>query len=212
VSPSERPSSRPPFWDERYAENEALFGTDPSAFVVQEAERISVGASVLELGAGEGRTLLWLARERDAVCTAVDFSDSALGAAQKRAQNEDLPLETVRADVRSWNPDRQWDGVVVMFLQLLPHERPSLYRTIRAALRDGGLLLGEWFRPAHLDGDYDRIGPSSPDRMVPPAELRDAFSGDEIYSCRAEDVSLDEGPLLRGRAGVVRLVVRRASR
>lgn len=209
---SDRPSSRPAFWDERYDENEALFGTAPSAFVVREADRIPEDPSVLELGAGEGRTLLWLARERNAVCTAVDFSATALDTARQRAQNEGRPLDTIAADIRSWEPDRRWDVVVVTFLQLLPEERPSLYRRIRTALRDGGLLLGEWFRPAHLKGDYDRLGPTSPDRMVPPSELRDAFAADEIRACRAEEVSLAEGPLLRGRAGVVRLVARRASR
>jgi SAM-dependent methyltransferase len=212
VSVPDRPSSRPSFWDERYAENEALFGTRPSAFVAQQADRMPVGSSVLELGAGEGRTLLWLARERAAVCTAVDFSAPALETARQRAQAHGLPLETVTADVRRWESDRQWDAVLVTFLQLLPEERPSLYRTIRTALRDGGLVLGEWFRPAHLEGDYDRIGPSRPDRMVSLSELRAAFAGDEIHSCTAEDVILAEGPVLRGRAAVVRLVARRASR
>lgn len=210
--PDDRPSSRPPFWDRRYAENEHLFGTEPSAFVAAEAHRIPEGSTVLELGAGEARTLAWLARERAARGTAVDFSETALRAARETAEADGLPLETVAADVRSWRPERQWDAVVVAFLQLLPSERPDLYRTIRAALRPGGLLLGEWFRPAHLNGPYDRIGPSTADRMVPPAELRTAFATDEVLRCDAVDVTLAEGPLLRGRAAVARLVARRAGR
>jgi len=208
----DRPSSHPSFWDERYGEHDALFGTRPSAFVVQEADRMSEGASVLELGAGEGRTLLWLARERGCDCTAVDFAETALETARKRARGVGRPLDTVAADVRRWTPDRRWDGVIVTFLQLLPEERRGLYRTIRPAVREGGVVLGEWFRPAHLEGGYDRLGPSSPDRMVAPAELRDAFAADEIHACRPEDVTLAEGPHLRGRAAVVRLVVERASR
>jgi SAM-dependent methyltransferase len=208
----ERPSSHPSFWDERYVENDALFGTRPSAFVVQEADRIPEGGAALELGAGEGRTLLWLARERGCTCTAVDFAETALDTAHRRAREEGLSLDTVTADVRRWTPDRQWDGVIVTFLQLLPEERRSLYHTIRSAVRNGGIVLGEWFRPAHLEGDYDRLGPSSPDRMVSPTELRDAFAADEIHACRAEDVTLAEGPILRGNAAVVRLVAQRAPR
>jgi SAM-dependent methyltransferase len=205
-----RPSSRPPFWDQRYADADSLFGTGPNAFVAAEADRIPEGAAVLELGAGEGRTLAGLARTRDVRGTAVDFSETALRGARETAEAEGLPLETVTADVRSWRPERRWDAVVVTFLQLLPAERPGLYRTIRAALRPGGVLLGEWFRPDHLRGEYDRIGPSSADRMVPPAELRDAFAPDDIAFCEAADVTLAEGPHLRGRAAVVRLVARRA--
>lgn len=204
-----RPSSRPPFWDERYAAREHLFGTEPNAFVTSQAHQIPKGCEVVELAAGEGRTLVWLAREREARCTAVDFSREALDVAARWAEEHDLPIETVEADVRTWAPSRQWDVVLVPFLQLLPDERPDLYRLMRSVLRPGGVAIGEWFRPAHLRGEYDRLGPSKEDRMVPVSELRDAFADDEILRCAAADVDLAEGPLLRGRAAVARLVARR---
>jgi SAM-dependent methyltransferase len=204
-----RPSSQPPFWDERYAANDHLFGTEPNAFVASQAQYIPEGGDVIELAAGEGRTLAWLVRERDARCTAVDFSGAALAEAKRWAEEEGLPMETIEADVRTWTPARRWDAVVVTFLQLLPDERPALYDCIRQCLRPGGVLVGEWFRPDHLTGNYDRLGPSTADRMVPVAELRDAFSGDEIVQCGTADVTLEEGPLLRGRAAVARLVARR---
>jgi SAM-dependent methyltransferase len=211
MSPDDdRPSSRPPFWDERYAANEHLFGREPNAFVAAEAHRIPAGSEVLELGAGEGRTLLWLARERGVHGTAVDFSGEALAAARRRADRAEVSLDTVEADVRTWAPERQWDAVLVTFLQLLPDERRRLYDTMRECVRPGGLLLGEWFRPAHLSGDYDRLGPPRADRMVPVDELRRAFSADTLQVCTAADVTLEEGPILRGRAAVARLVARRA--
>jgi len=204
-----RPSSQPPFWDERYAANDHLFGTKPNAFVALQAHRIPYGSEVIELAAGEARTLAWLAEECNATCTAVDFSQEALDKANHWAQEHDLPIEAVEADVRTWTPDRQWDVVIVTFLQLLPNERPGLYRRIRDLLRPGGLLLGEWFRPDHLNGSYDRLGPNTEDRMVPIDELRHAFARDEIVQCQPADVDLSEGPLLRGKAAVARLVVRR---
>lgn len=210
-SASSRPSSRPPFWDERYAANDHLFGTQPNAFVASQEDRILREADVLELGAGEGRTLLWLARRRDVEGTAVDFSRKALEEAERWAAEQRCTLRTIEADVRHWTPDRKWDAVVVTFLQLLPSERPALYQCIRDALLPGGVLVGEWFRPDHLEGDYDRVGPSRPDRMVPVAELREAFSSDEIVRCEAVDARLEEGPLLRGHAAVARLVVRRST-
>lgn len=209
VGTHSRPSSRPSFWDTRYADHEKLFGREPSSFVSNEAHRIPVGSEVVELGAGEGRTLLWLAQERATDGTAVDFSSEALTTAEQWAQHHNVSLHTVQADVRKWVPDRQWDVVVVTFLQLLPAERSSLYRTIRSCLRPGGLVMGEWFRPAHLKGGYDRVGPSSSDRMVSEDEIRAAFSADDILRCAAVDVELDEGPFLNGMAAVVRLLARR---
>ena len=210
-SDEHRAGSHPPFWDERYAANEHLFGGAPNAFVAAEADRIPRGSDVLELGAGEGRTLLWLAQERDVTGTAVDFSEEALRSGAAWAEREGLSMDTVQADVRSWTPPRQWDVVIVTFLQLLPDERPDLYETIRQSLRPGGVLIAEWFRPAHLSGDYDRLGPSTADRMVPPEELTAAFADDEILLCEAADVELEEGPILRGHAAVVRFIVHRAS-
>lgn len=209
-SNASRPSSRPPFWDERYAANDHLFGTEPNAFVASQAHRIPEGSNVLELAAGEGRTLAWLARERNAQCTALDFSDEALAEAERWAEAEGLPIDTVVADVRTWTPDRRWDAIVVTFLQLLPDERPALYDCIRKSLRPGGIIIGEWFRPDHLTGEYDRLGPSAADRMVPAIELLEAFSGDEILQCQPADVELAEGPLLRGEAAVVRFLANRA--
>lgn len=210
MNPNEsRPSSQAPFWDERYEANDHLFGTDPNAFVASQAHRIREGAAVVELAAGEGRSLFALARERNVRCTAVDFSQTALDEASRWAEDAGLSLETIQADVRTWSPDREWDAVIVVFLQLLPDERPALYRNIRQMLRPGGIVIGQWFRPEHVNGEYDRIGPSSADRMVPVAELRDAFGEDEVLQCGSADVSLKEGPLLRGHAAVSRLVARR---
>lgn len=209
MSDPDRPSSQPDFWDVRYEREEHLFGTSPNAFVAQEAPRLPPESAVVELGSGEGRTLAWLARTHDHRTTAVDFSKEALATATKWAERQALALETIRADVRSWTPDQRWDAAVATFLQLLPDERPRLYRLLRQIVRPGGWILAEWFRPDHLDGSYDRVGPSTADRMVPVGEVLTAFADDDIRRCEAVDVYLQEGPLLKGEAAVVRVLVRR---
>jgi len=209
VADSSRASSHPDFWNTRYEREDHLFGTAPNAFVTAAAHRLPPESEVVEVGAGEARTLAWLAREHGHRTTAVDFSSKALATAAQWAEAHDLPLDTVQADMRTWRPDRQWDAAIVTFLQLLPDERPALYRLLRRIVRPGGWILGEWFRPDHLAGDYDRMGPSRADRMVPREEVRAAF-GDEIVRCNAADVHLREGRLLNGHAAVVRTVVHRA--
>ncbi|WP_263819513.1 SAM-dependent methyltransferase [Salinibacter sp.] len=174
MSDSPRPSSRPDFWDVRYEQDRHLFGAEPNAFVKAAAHRLPPESPVVELGAGEGRTAAWLAWEHGHRVTAVDFSEAALKTAQERAEAEHLRLDTVRADVRTGRPDRQWDAAVVTFLQLLPDERLHLCRLLKTSVRSGGWLLAEWLRPAHLTGPYHRIpyhrmGPSRADRMVPGA-------------------------------------------
>jgi SAM-dependent methyltransferase len=207
----QRASSQPSFWDERYAEHDHLFGTAPSPFVMKAAERLAPESTVVELGAGEARSLCGLAQRDGHRVTAVDFSAQALEGATALADAHDVELETIQADVRTWRPDRLWDAVIVGFLQLLPDERLALYRSVRRLLRPGGLLIGEWFRPAHLTGEYARIGPSAADRMVPPDELRTAFADDDVLRCDPVDVHLQGSGRLRGEAAVVHLVAQRAT-
>lgn len=205
-----RESGTPNFWDVRYSENDHLFGTGPSAFVAAHADRIPSGGSVVELGAGEARTLIALTRHGAHAGTAVDFSGEALAGARRLADRMDVDLETIEADVRTWDPGpRRWDAAVVTFLQLLPRERIHLYDLLHTVVRPGGWILGQWFRPDHLSGDYDRIGPSADDRMVPRSELLRHFADDHRVVCDERDVHLEEGEFLRGRAACVHLVARR---
>lgn len=198
-----RASSQPDFWDVRYEREEHLFGTGPNAFIASQAERIPRGADVVELGAGEGRNLMHLAATRNCRGTAVDFASTALQQAKALADEHNVALETLQADLRTWQPDRRWDAVLVTFVQVLEPEQPDLFRLMQQAVRPGGWVLGTWFRPDHLEGEYARIGPSAVDRMVSVQALRHHFDDFTIATCEAVDTTLAEGPRLRGPAAVV---------
>ncbi len=67
-------------WDQRYAETDRLWAPEPNATVADIVAEWPPG-SALDLGAGEGRHAVWLARRGWRV-TAVDFS--AVGLARGR--------------------------------------------------------------------------------------------------------------------------------
>lgn len=199
----------PAFWDEKYdaAEEAYLFGEAPNAFVQEAASRyLSAGAEVVELGAGEGRNAVYLARAHGAKVTVVDFSERALEHARRLAERLAVSLETVQADVLDWTPRRQWEAVIVTFLQPLPHERPRLYERIQAWLRPGGVLLAEWFRPAQLRDGYESGGPPTVDRMISAEELRIHFPAEGIRHCEETVTMLEEGEALYGEGAVVQFV------
>ena len=64
-------------WDERYDQDEFLFGTEPNDFLKEQAHRIPAVGKVLCLGDGEGRNGVWLAEQGDQV-TSVDVSQVGL--------------------------------------------------------------------------------------------------------------------------------------
>lgn len=203
-----RLTSTPAFWDARYQTERWAFGTAPSPILEEEAGRFAPGARVVDVGAGEGRNALVLARQ-GCRATALDFAAEGLRKAAVRAEREGLALEVVEADLTRWQPaPAAFDGAVCAFVHLLPDERVGLYRAIQTALRPGGVLVAEWFTPHQLC--YQSGGPSSPDRLVSPAELRAAFADGEILRIEAGERVLDEGSFLQGPAHTVRFVFRKS--
>jgi SAM-dependent methyltransferase len=199
----------PSFWDDRYARNDCTYGRKPNAFVAAEARgRLPAGAEVLDLGAGEGRNAVHLAREGYRV-TAVDASAVGLEKARDWARGEGLAIDLVQADVQAWAPGRTWDAAVVTFLHLDPKGRRDLYALIRSALRPGGVLLAEWFRPEQITEGHESGGPPRVDQMVTADELRRHFPEAGIELLADAQPVLDEGEHHRGPAATVRLVWRR---
>lgn len=124
-------------WDERYAGSELVWSAGPNRFVAAEVVDLAPGRAV-DLGAGEGRNAIHLARLGWQVA-AVDFSQVALD--KGRAVAGDLPVDWVCADVTSWHPAAPVDLALVAYLHLPPEGRRSMVRHALAALRVGGTFL-----------------------------------------------------------------------
>lgn len=202
-----RESSHAAFWDERFEAEQHLFGQEPNAFVVRYAGMIPAGGSVLELGGGDGRNAVYLAQQGHYV-TLVDFSGTALQRAGARAQEPGVSLRLLQADVAGWQAEDRWDAVVATFLQLLPHERPILYRLVQQVLEPGGLFIALLFRPEQITEGYESGGPPVLDRMVTEEELQTHFSDGDILRLKPVVVSLDEGPHLSGEAALLEFLYR----
>lgn len=195
------------FWDDRFSDEQYVYGIQPNSFVREAADHwLSAAQEVLALGAGEGRNAVFLARQGHSV-TAVDYSAKGLRKTRRLADDEDVHVETIQADVRDWAPDRQWGALVVTFLHLPAPERERLYRLTQRLLRSGGVLVAEWFRPEQRTEGYTSGGPPDPDMMVTPEELRDHFPRGGIELLEVAEPFLDEG-MHRGPAATVRFVWR----
>jgi cyclopropane fatty-acyl-phospholipid synthase-like methyltransferase len=206
----------PTFWNERFSQDGHAYGQAPNAFLAEQAERLSPGASVLELGAGEGRNAVYLA-ERGFRVTALDFSSEGVAKTRALARERGVEVETIQGDIASWEPDgRTWDAVVMTFLHLPSALRTPLYEKAHACLAPGGLMVGEWFRTQQFTEGHPSGGPKSLHMLLRRAELERHFGdasavgrGDVLLLEEAEPV-LDEGAYHQGTAATVRLVWQRA--
>ena len=131
-------------WDARYATDELIWTPEPNCWLVETFADSPPGLA-LDLGAGEGRNALWLAR-RGWDVTAVDFSAEAIR--KGRAVQEAHAPETlgrvswVHDDLLSYVPaPRSAAAVVVMYIHLPRPARRALVRAAAGALAKGGVLL-----------------------------------------------------------------------
>lgn len=161
-------------WDERFAGEEYVYGTEPNAFLRERAGLLPSGR-VLCLAEGEGRNAAFLAGRGHAV-TAVDLSAVGLAKARRLATAKGVTVETVQADLAAFVIEPgAWDGIVSIFCHLPPAVRARLYGMAVAGLRPGGVLLLEAYAPGQLE--FGTGGPRQPELLVPLDDLRRELAG-----------------------------------
>ncbi len=195
-------------WNERFAAGDYVFGTAPNAFLEARRSLLVPGQRVLAVADGEGRNGVWLAGLGLDVLS-VDFSPVALAKAGRLARERGVPLAIQQADLERWDwPEAAFDVVVAIFIQFCgPAGRATIFDGIRRALRPGGLLLMQGYRPEQLA--YGTGGPKQAENMYTAALLRQAFDGFDILELREHDSVLSEGHGHQGMSALVDLVARK---
>ena len=145
----ERELTRQQMWDERHAAREPIEAREPDATLVEEVERLAPGRA-LDLGTGDGRNAVWLARA-GWVVTAVDFSAVALDRARGLADRAGVHVDWQLRDLLAWTPRaRAFDLVCLAFIQLPEEERRVVYGRAAEAVAPGGSLLVIAHHPDNL--------------------------------------------------------------
>jgi SAM-dependent methyltransferase len=194
-------------WDERFAGEAYLYGTAPNRWLEAQEHRLAPGSRILSLGEGEGRNGVWLATRGHRV-HAVDGSGVGLEKARRLAAARGVTIETTVADLADFVPaPGAHDAVVLIFLHLAPPLRGLVFERAQAALAPGGLFLLEAFTPRQLG--FHSGGTRQVEALYEPEALRLGLPGLTWEVLREEEIELDEGPLHRGTAAVVRGLGRR---
>ena len=189
-------------WESRFAAPEYLFGTAPNAFVKSQAHRLEPGQKALALADGEGRNGVWLA-ELGLDVLSLDFSANALRKARALAALRRVDLRFQQVDLATWPwPTAEFDVIVAIFIQFAdPPFRQRIFGGIKTALKPGGLLLMQGYRPEQLN--YRTGGPSQVENLYTTALLEDSFGDFASVEINEHDSMVDEGG---GHAGMSALI------
>ncbi len=190
-------------WNKRFGEEPALYGEAPNVFLRSVADRFPEGGRLLALAEGQGRNAIFLARRGHPV-VAVDSAGVAMAQLSVSAEREGLSIETVVADLGEFEPDPGFAGAYATFAHLVPVLRDRAYRRAWDALAPGGVFVVEAFTPDQLGRGTG--GPPRLDFLFGAAELRALLPEAHFALLEEVEVELDEGPLHRGLAAVVRMV------
>lgn len=191
-------------WETRFSAPGYLFGKEPNAFLKAQASRFSPGMRALAVADGEGRNGVWLA-ERGLNVLAIDFSETALAKARALADERGVRIATEAADISSWRwPHAAYDVIASIFVHLAGAERDAYFGNLKVALKPGGLLLMESYRPEQLN--YRTGGPPDAARTYTRALLQAAFADFSELDIREHDSIISEGTAHVGMSALIDLV------
>ncbi len=195
-------------WNERFSAPGYLFGTVPNAFLASQKSRLPKRGDALAIADGEGRNGVWLATQGLNV-TSIDFSPVALAKARDLAAREGVPIKTIETDIAAWAwPGEAYDVAAAIFFQFAPPLlRATIFANIKRALRPGGLLLLQGYRPKQLE--YKTGGPPHAENMYTREILEAAFGDMEILHLVEHDSAIEEGAGHKGMSALIDLVARK---
>ncbi|MBX7143853.1 MAG: class I SAM-dependent methyltransferase [Oligoflexia bacterium] len=192
-------------WNERYASDEYIYGTEPNSFLLQNAKALS--GPVLSIAEGEGRNAVFLASLGLEV-TGVDGSEVGLAKAQNLAKAKGVKISTVVSDLATFEPAPEcYSSVISIFAHLPSDLRKVLYPRLERSLRPGGIVLLESYSEAQLARATG--GPKDVDMLMSKAKIEKEFSNYEILLLKECEREVNEGSFHSGLASVVQFIGRR---
>jgi SAM-dependent methyltransferase len=132
-------------YDKLYGETRDALG-EPTAIFVDFFDQLEQqGVRVLDIGCGQGRDAIFIARKGHRV-VGVDISQNGIRDLKEVAARENLPIEGVVADIAAYEPDRLFDIVLIdrTLHMLARQERLSvLGRLLNHVDQQGWVLIAD---------------------------------------------------------------------
>ncbi len=193
------------FWDNRFAADEYVYGTEPNAFFRGYLQDRKPGRLLLP-AEGEGRNAVYAAL-RGWQVDAFDFSPVAQEKALKLAAERQVVIDYRIYDVAGFDTEGKcYDLIALLYVHLDPPARRTFHRKVADMLSENGTVILEAFSKEQLGNSSG--GPQKPDMLYSTEELRSDFEGLTFRLLCREEIVLQEGKGHAGTASVVRMVAR----
>lgn len=200
------------FWNERYAEEEYVYGKAPNQYFQEKIDALRPGKILLP-AEGEGRNAVYAARLEWEVA-AFDISEEGRKKAQKLAREYKLDLDYRVGDFKSMDYQKnEFDAIGLIYAHFPPEVRGDYFRQFDKYLKPDGIIIFEAFSKEQIDyqkGDSCSGGPKDAEMLYTKEELEAAFKGYEFEEFEEKEIQLEEGKFHNGKAAVIRFMARKA--
>ena len=194
------------YWDQRFATKEFVYGEQANDFLRQHAAGLAAGQALC-LAEGEGRNAVFLAELGHQVC-AQDISPIGLGKAKALAQRKGVNITTLCCDLAALDlKPNSLDLIAAIWMHVEPELRATVFEQAMEALRPGGHLLIEAYRPQQLN--LSSGGPARKELLIDAAQLQQELAALEPLILQEIERTIAEGSAHQGRSAVVQFFGRR---
>lgn len=197
------------FWNARFNKEEFIFGKEPNAYLVKQAQQyLSPGMQTLCVADGEGRNSVWLAKQGMQVF-GFDVSDIAISKAKQFAAENSVQVDysLSNTDEFYWQANT-YDAVIAIFIQFAdPEMRTRILSQIERSLKSGGILILQGYTPKQLE--YKTGGPAAIEHLYTAEMLRAAMTHYEILDLCTYEQVLSEGARHSGMSALLGLTARK---
>jgi len=190
-------------WDERYANENFVYGIEPNAFFKEELSKLKVGRLLLP-AEGEGRNAVFAASLSWQV-SAFDLSREGRLKALGLARRNQVDIEYEIAGFENFSFERgSFDCIALIYVHVAEDKRKDYHQLIAKYLKPGGVLILEGFSKEQLGKKSG--GPGQIGMLFSKEDLLNDFSDLEAIRMEELDIELSEGEFHQGTASVIRYV------
>ncbi len=162
-------------WDKKFSSRSYIYGKSPAKFLAENYHYIPFGASVLDMGMGEGRNAVFLAQKGYKV-TGVDLSSVAVKKSYLLAQEFGVKIKGVVASLKDYKiAPGSFDAIICFYWV----DRQMVDK-IKTWLKPGGILIYEAYTTRERDRDPAKRADSYSDNYLREQELIRLFPGMRI--------------------------------
>jgi SAM-dependent methyltransferase len=193
------------FWNQRYTENEWVYGQAPNQFFKRFVDSHKPG-TLLVPADGEGRNGVYAATKGWRV-DAFDFSEVARNKALAFAKSKKVNINYDLKNIADFKAGKKYDVVALSYIHLPEKQRKKFHKEIYESIKPGGYLMLEAFAKEQLQ--FNSGGPLDESLLYDSPSLCSDFPFLHMITCEQAEVELNEGPYHKGKASLIRMIGQR---